>query len=104
MPRKMGVDTNNWLAHVKPLLRLGGPLIVNYLAVAGMHFADAVMAGRLGADALAAVAVGASVWFLGFSFSLGLLMAISPIVARHFGAGRFFYALCLGCLSAVHAD
>jgi len=89
MPRMTHVEDNSWLAHVKPLLRLGGPLIVNYLAVAGMHFADAVMAGRLGADALAAVAVGASVWFLGFSFCLGLLMAISPIVARHFGAGRY---------------
>ena len=74
---------------VKSLLRLGGPLIVNNLAVAGMQFADAVMAGRLGADALAAVAVGGSVWFLGFSLCLGLLMAISPIAARHFGAGNY---------------
>jgi MATE family multidrug resistance protein len=82
------LEDNSWIAHAKPMLRLGGPLIVNYLAVAGMHFADAVMAGRLGADALAAVAVGASVWMLGFAFCLGLLMAISPIVARHFGAGR----------------
>ncbi len=82
-------EDNNWLAHAKPMLRLSGPLIVNYLAVAGMHFADAVMAGRLGADALAAVAIGGSVWLIGFSFSLGLLMAISPIVARHFGAGQY---------------
>jgi MATE family multidrug resistance protein len=80
---------NSWLAHAKPMLRLSGPLIVNFLAVAGMHFADAVMAGRLGADALAAVAIGGSVWLIGFSFSLGLLMAISPIVARHFGAGQY---------------
>ena len=72
----------------KPLLLLAGPLVVNFLAVAGMQFADAVMAGRLGADALAAVAVGVSVWNLGFTFCLGLLMAISPIVARHFGGGR----------------
>ena len=89
MPQMTSVEHNGWRGHVKPLLRLGGPLIVNYLAVAGMHFADAVMAGRLGADALAAVAVGASVWFLGFSFCLGLLMAMSPIIARHFGAGRY---------------
>ncbi len=76
-----------WREQAKPLLRLAGPLIVNNLAVAGMQFADAVMAGRLGADALAAVAVGGSVWFLGFTFCLGLLMAISPISARLFGAG-----------------
>ena len=54
----------------KALLRLAGPLIVNNLSIAGMQFADAVMAGRLGAEALAAVAVGGSVWFLGFTMAL----------------------------------
>ncbi len=71
----------------RALLRIGGPLIVNNLAIAGMQFADAVMAGQLGADALAAVAVGGSVWFLAFTFFLGLLMAISPIAARLHGSG-----------------
>lgn len=80
--------TNNWLQEVRALLRLAGPLIVNNLAIAGMQFADAVMAGRLGAESLAAVAVGGSVWFLGFTVMLGLMMAISPIAARHFGAGN----------------
>jgi MATE family multidrug resistance protein len=69
-------------------MRLAGPLIVNNLSIAGMQFADAVMAGRLGAEALAAVAVGGSVWFLGFTICLGLMMAISPIAARHYGAGE----------------
>jgi MATE family multidrug resistance protein len=72
----------------RALLRLAGPLIVNNLSIAGMQFADAVMAGRLGAEALAAVAVGGSVWFLGFTVCLGLMMAISPIAARHYGAGE----------------
>ena len=101
------IRDGGWRVQAKSLLRLGGPLIVNNLAVAGMQFADAVMAGRLGADALAAVAVGGSVWFLGFSFCLGLLMAISPIAARHFGAGNreligrytrqgIYLGLCLG--------
>jgi len=72
----------------RALLRLAGPLIVNNLSLAGMQFADAVMAGRLGAEALAAVAVGGSVWFLGFTGCLGLLMAISPITARLYGAGE----------------
>lgn len=70
------------------LLRLAGPLIVNNLSIAGMQFADAIMAGRLGAEALAAVAVGGSVWFLGFTVLLGLTMAISPIAARLYGAGE----------------
>ena len=88
MPLRRRGQFSAWREQAKPLLRLAGPLIVNNLAVAGMQFADAVMAGRLGADALAAVAVGGSVWFLGFTLCLGLLMAISPIAARHYGAGN----------------
>jgi len=61
---------------------------VNFLAVAGMNFADAVMAGRLGARSLAAVAVGGSVWIIGLIFCLGFLMALSPIISRHYGAGN----------------
>jgi MATE family multidrug resistance protein len=80
--------TNKWLDEVRALARLAGPLIINNLSIAGMQFADAVMAGRLGAEALAAVAVGGSVWFLGFTVCLGLMMAISPITARKFGAGE----------------
>ena len=80
--------SSNWREEIPALLRLAGPLIVNNLSIAGMQFADAVMAGRLGAESLAAVAVGGSVWFLGFTLALGTLMAISPIAARHFGAGN----------------
>ena len=40
--------TENWREELPALLRLAGPLIVNNLAIAGMQFADAVMAGRLG--------------------------------------------------------
>lgn len=79
--------TSNWREETGGLLRLAGPLIVNNLSIAGMQFADTVMSGRLGAETLAATAVGASVWFLGFAFCLGVLMAISPIAARHYGAG-----------------
>lgn len=80
--------STDWLAEVRAILRLAGPLIINNLAVAGMQFTDAVMAGRIGAEALAAVAVGGSVWFLGLTLMLGLMMAISPISARHYGAGN----------------
>ena len=50
----MSSSRNNWLHESKALLRIAGPLIVNNLSIAGMQFADAVMAGRLGAEALAA--------------------------------------------------
>ena len=58
MPHMTSGRFSVWREQAKPLLRLAGPLIVNNLAVAGMQFADAVMAGRIAATALAAVAVG----------------------------------------------
>jgi len=76
------------LLEARQLLKLAAPLMINNLAIAGMQFADAIMAGQLGASELAAVAVGGSVWFLGFTVCLGLMMAISPIAARLAGAGK----------------
>lgn len=70
------------------LLPLAGPLIANNLALAGMNFADTVMAGRLGALDLAAVAVGNSVWMVVFLFGLGVLMGMSPVAAQYFGSNR----------------
>lgn len=84
----MFTSSENWFDEARALLRLAGPLIVNNLSIAGMQFADAVMSGRLGAESLAAVAVGGSVWFLGFTVCLGLMMSISPIAARYYGAGE----------------
>ncbi len=81
-------DTLSWRNETRRLFTLAGPLIVNNLSIAGMQFADAVMAGRLGVSTLAAVAVGGSIWFFAFTIALGLLMAISAIAARHFGAGN----------------
>jgi MATE family multidrug resistance protein len=71
------------------ILRLAGPLVFNNLALAGMNFADTVMAGRLGTRDLAAVAVGGSAWMVVFLFGLGVLMAVSPVVAHAYGAGRW---------------
>jgi multidrug resistance protein, MATE family len=77
------------IAEAAGILRLAGPLVANNLALAGMNFADTVMAGRLGTVDLAAVAVGGSAWMVVFLFGLGVLMAVSPVVAHAYGAGRW---------------
>jgi len=81
-------ENRTWRAETRRLTRLAGPLIVNNLSIAGMQFADAVMSGHISASTLAAVAVGGSIWFFLFTIGLGILMAISPIAARHQGAGN----------------
>jgi multidrug resistance protein, MATE family len=77
------------LVEATGILRLAGPLVANNLALAGMNFADTVMAGRLGTVDLAAVAVGGSAWMIVFLMGLGILMAVSPVVAHAYGAGRW---------------
>jgi multidrug resistance protein, MATE family len=77
------------LTEATAIARLAGPLVANNLALAGMSFADTVMAGRLGTVDLAAVAVGGSAWMIVFLFGLGMLMAVSPVVAHAYGAGRW---------------
>jgi MATE family multidrug resistance protein len=74
------------LEEARALLRLGLPLLATNLALAGMAFADTVMAGRLGARDLGAVAVGSGLWLLALLLGLGTLMGISPITAHAVGA------------------
>lgn len=69
-------------------LRLALPLVLAQLTFVSMGTVDTMIAGRLGAEPLAAVAVGANVWFMLFVPFWGLFMAVSPIVAQRMGAGR----------------
>lgn len=69
-------------------LRLAWPIIAAQLSFASMGTVDTLFAGRFSAEALAAVAVGANVFFMLFVLFMGLFMAVSPIVAQRWGAGR----------------
>ena len=80
--------TPSRLADVGRLLVVAWPLVLNNLFNIGVNVADTVMAGRLGATQLAAVALGSSIWITVFLAGLGVVMAIGPTVAQHFGAGR----------------
>ena len=69
-------------------LRLALPLIAAQLAGVGMTSIDTIFAGRLGPQALAAVAVGANFSVILLVLFMGLLMACSPVIAHMVGAGR----------------
>ena len=72
----------------RELLLLAGPLIAAQVAGTISNFVDTVMAGRLGPEALGAVAVGASTWMTLSLTATGVLAALSPSVAQLRGAGR----------------
>lgn len=69
------------------LLRLTGPLVLAQLSQTAMGFVDTVMAGRYSAVDLAAVAVGSSIFFPVYLFLIGLLSAVTPLVAQAHGRG-----------------
>jgi MATE family multidrug resistance protein len=71
------------------LLSLGLPGIGTQLAQISMNFVDTVMAGNLNPQALAAVALGRSLWSTTVLFVIGLLVAVTASVSQLFGAGRY---------------
>ena len=72
----------------KKLILLGIPVFLGQIAQLGMSFVDTVVAGRYAAVDMAAVAVATSFWVPGTMFGLGLLMALTPLVAQAQGAGK----------------
>ncbi len=71
---------------VRPTVKLAAPVVAAQLAQASLGFVDTVMVGRLGAEALAAVALGNSVFFFLFIVGAGVIQAVNPMVAQAFGA------------------
>jgi MATE family multidrug resistance protein len=74
--------------NARAILRLAGPLVVNNVVISGMTLVNTLVAGRIGPEALAGVAVGGSYYQMFWLFGLGVLMSISPIVAHAYGGGR----------------
>ena len=64
------------------------PVILAQLLQMGMGVADTLMAGRVSALALSAVAMGAAMWFFTFIAGLGLMLALTPIISHHVGANN----------------
>lgn len=70
------------------LLFLATPIIIAQMAQAGMGFVDAVMAGQVSPEDLAAIALGVTIWVPVFLLMTGTLLATTPKVAQRFGADR----------------
>lgn len=62
------------------------PIFGGQLAQSANGFVDTVMAGRVSALDLAAVAVGASIWVPIFLFLTGVLMSTTSVLSRYLGA------------------
>src|SRR5690606_3213015 len=68
--------------------RLAAPLAAGHLSHGLVGFIDTVVAGHHGTATLAAVAVGAALFWLPMMMPMGTLMALPPSVSQLDGAGR----------------
>ena len=86
------MSTNHFAApdiSLKAIGKLSGPILVANLAIIGGATIDTIMAGHLGANHLAAIALGGASMVSVFMGLVGILQGMSPLVGHHFGSHRF---------------
>ncbi len=77
-----------WTLEARALLALALPLILANLAQSAINATDLVLLGRYNADALAAGSLAFNLYVPLVVFGIGLLSAVSPVVAAERGARR----------------
>jgi len=85
-PRLAGGKHGAWAAEARELLRLAVPLAATQLAQMIILATDSVMLGHFSKEALAAAALGNTVFFMAWLLGSGLPMAASPVIAHIKGA------------------
>jgi multidrug resistance protein, MATE family len=96
---RAGVPPNHLAEEFALTLRLALPMMLTQLGQIAMITTDLAMIGHLGESAVAAAALAHTIYFVSFTFGLGLVTAVSPLAAQAFGAGdvkRLRHALRTG--------
>ena len=73
--------------HARGLMVLGLPIIGSHLAQMALHVTDTILLGRYSVNALAAVVIGGTSFFVVFIFGSGFAQAVMPLVASAVGRG-----------------
>ena len=73
---------------LKPILKLGWPVILGQLCIMATGFLDTLMAGRYSATDLAAVALGSNLIWPFYLLVAGSSMALTPMVSQLRGASQ----------------
>src|SRR5215207_1814318 len=67
-------------------LKLAVPIALTQLGQIAMMTTDIALIGRLGTEAMAAATLAHTVFFVSFTFGMGLVSAVAPLAAQAFGA------------------
>ncbi|OEH84693.1 MATE family efflux transporter [Desulfuribacillus stibiiarsenatis] len=77
-----------WRQKIVLYISVMWPIMVTQLSLLAMNFIDTIMSGRVSTQDLAGVAIGSSLWMPVFTFTIGILLAVTPIVAQLTGSGE----------------
>jgi MATE family multidrug resistance protein len=75
-----------WTVEARELVKLAGPLVVTQLMQMAILTTDVIMLGRLGKEAVAAAALGNTVFYFTWLTGMGPAAAVSPMIAQILGA------------------
>jgi multidrug resistance protein, MATE family len=81
LPRS-NADRAGWLLEARALLKLAVPLVATQIAQMLILATDTAMLGHFSKDALAAAALGNTIFFIAWLMGCGLPMAVSPVIAH----------------------
>lgn len=84
--RRMSWRRGSRIAEALATLKLSTPIAAGLLAEMGMGVADYIMAGKLGADRLAATGLGVQLLFIFQLLPMGALGSVSALAAQALGA------------------
>ena len=76
----MAYRLNTYLPFYKRNLNVALPIVFTQLGGAIVQLVDTLMVGQLGTVPLASIAFASSVFIIGFIFSIGILMGLTPLV------------------------
>ncbi|MDR4886122.1 MATE family efflux transporter [Fredinandcohnia sp. QZ13] len=79
-------QTFNLTEKYKLFVHILFPILITQVGLNLINFVDTMMSGRAGANDLAGVAIGSSLWVPVYTGLSGILVAITPIIAQYVGA------------------
>jgi MATE family multidrug resistance protein len=81
-----GVRPPPWSVEARAMIVLAAPLILTQLAQMAIGTTDLILLGRFSQSALAAAAIGNTIFYLGWLAGGGPAAAVAPMIAQHLGA------------------
>jgi multidrug resistance protein, MATE family len=86
MPPPAAATRGHLTVEFAETLKLAAPIALTQLGQIAMMTTDIAFIGRLGSEAVAAASLAHTVFFVSFTFGMGLVSAVAPLAAQAFGA------------------